>query len=96
MNDKSMSIEITEREPERAEFTRDGTTRIYYKQWAIMTIDGLPTAFEFSVDEPLKPGPAVLSPKSFGVDKGRLTLTRATLIPVAAAKAAPITSPKAA
>lgn len=82
MNAQSMSIEILPREPERAEYTRDGNTRVYYKQWAVLTVDGLPTAFEFSGDEPLPPGPAVLSPKSFGVDKGRLTLTRATLVPV--------------
>ena len=94
MNDKNMSIEITTREPERAEFTRDGVTRVYYKQWAILMVDGLPTAFEFSGDEPLPPGPAVLSPKSFGVDKGRLTLTRATLIPVV--QAAKPSTPRAA
>lgn len=67
---------------EPATFERDGVVRHYFKQWAILEVDGLPTAFEFSNDEVLPVGEAVLSPKSFGVQNGRLTLTRPTLIPV--------------
>ena len=78
-----MKIMILPRPPEPATFERDGTVRHYFKQWAVMEVDGLPTSFEFSSDEGLPPGEAVLSPKSFGVQNGRLTLTRATLIPVA-------------
>lgn len=86
-----MQIEVLPREPEAAKFERDGVVRHYWKQWAIITVDGLPTAFEFSADEPLPAGPAVLSPKSFGVANGRLTLSRAVLIPQqrAAVRAAP-------
>lgn len=78
-----MHIEILDREPEAAKFERDGQVRHYFKQWGILTVDGLPTAFEFSADEPLPPGPAALSPKSFGVANGRLTLSRAVLVPLA-------------
>ena len=61
-----MQIEILKREPEAAKFERDGQVRHYFKQWATLTVDGLPTSFEFSTDEPLPPGPAVLSPKLEG------------------------------
>lgn len=84
-----MQIEILNREPEAAKFERDGTVRHYFKQWATLTVDGLPTSFEFSSDEPLPPGPAALSPKSFGVAYGRLTLSRAVLIPLRSVKPAP-------
>lgn len=77
-----MQIEILSRPPEKAKFEKEGVVREYWKQWAVMTVDGLPTSFEFSADEPLPPGPAELSPKSFGVANGRLTLSRAVLVPV--------------
>lgn len=77
-----MQIEILARPPEAAKFEREGVVRHYYKQWATLTVDGLPTSFEFSADEPLPAGPAELSPKSFGVANGRLTLSRAVLVPI--------------
>ena len=77
-----MEIEILNRPPEKAKFEREGVVREYWKQWATLTVDGLPTSFEFSADEPLPPGAAVLSPKSFGVANGRLTLSRPVLVPV--------------
>jgi hypothetical protein len=84
-----MQIEILKRPPEKAKFEREGVVREYYKQWATLTVDGLPTSFEFSSDEPLPPGPAELSPKSFGVANGRLTLSRAVLVPVKSAAKVP-------
>lgn len=84
-----MLIEISKREPEAAKFERDGVVRHYFKQWAVMTVDGLPTSFEFSADEPLPPGPAELSLKSFGVANGRLTIGRVVLVPLSQAKPAP-------
>lgn len=79
-----MKIEILSRPAEEAVFERDGVSRTYFKQWAVMTIDGLPTAFEFSNDTPLPPGPAELDPKSFSVMGGRLQVQRAKLNPLKA------------
>lgn len=89
-----MEIEVLNRPAEEAKFERDGQVRRYFKQWGILTVDGLPTSFEFSCDEPLPPGPAVLSPKSFGVANGRLTLSRAVLVPVKRAPARPAETAK--
>lgn len=80
-----MKINVLDR-IEAATFERDGNVRHYHKQWAILEVDGLPTAFEFSTDEPLPAGPAELSPKSFSVANGRLTIGRVVLTPVAARK----------
>lgn len=84
-----MQIEILNRPAQAAKFEREGVVRNYFKQWATLTVDGLPTSFEFSADEPLPPGPAELSPKSFGVANGRLTLSRAVLVPVKRSAAQP-------
>jgi hypothetical protein len=93
---KAMKIVVLDRPAEAAKWEGNGQVRHYFKQWAILEVDGLPTAFEFSSDEVLPVGEAVLSPKSFGVQNGRLTLARPTLIPVArVAAVAPAASKQA-
>ena len=77
-----MKITVTPREPEAAKFERDGNVRNYFKQWAVLEVDGLPTSFEVSNDEPLAPGEYELSPKSFGVQNGRLSISRVVLVAV--------------
>lgn len=83
-----LNIKVLPREPEAATFERDGNVRKYWKQWAILEIDGLPQSFEFSADEPLPAGPATIDPKSFGTMNGRLSLSRVKLVPVISKPAA--------
>ncbi|NII74953.1 hypothetical protein FHW84_003550 [Dyella sp. SG562] len=89
-NKDDFQIEILKREPEPKKFERDGVVRNYYSQWAELTVDGLRTSFEFSNDEPLPPGPAVIDPRSFSVTNGRLGLSRVKLLPVS-----PVVKPSA-
>lgn len=91
----SMRIEVLDRPVELNEWKdRDGNVRVSNRQWATITVDGLPTSFQFGADTPLPPGPAELSPRSFNVVNGRLQLTRAELVPIVQAKAAPIAKPQ--
>lgn len=84
-----MRIEVTAREPEENKWKdKDGNERVSLLQWAVLHIDGLPTAFQFSGDVALPPGPAELSTRSFNVVNGRLQLTRAQVVSIAAAKPA--------
>lgn len=98
MSDKSMmTIEVLDRAPELYETTWDGVTKQRSRQWALLQIDGLPTAFAVT-SEPGKeypPGRYTLAPESFGVTNGRLTLSRTVLKPVAvpAGQGKPVTPP---
>ncbi|WP_158543213.1 hypothetical protein [Dyella psychrodurans] len=83
-----MQIEVLGRPPEAATFEGNGTVRHYFKQWATLTVDGLPTSFEFSTDEVLPAGPAVLDPRSFSVVNGRLQVTRPRLVSLVGAATA--------
>jgi hypothetical protein len=80
-----MEIEILPRPAEEKTFTpkEGGEPRKYFEQWATITVDGLPTPFAFSTDTVLRPGPATLSPKSFGVMNGRLSMGRVVVLPLA-------------
>lgn len=92
----AMRIEVTERPVELNEWKdRDGNVRISNRQWAVLHVDGLPTAFQFGADVPLPPGPAELSPRSFNVVNGRLQLTRAELVSLVPAKPAAPAAPAA-
>ena len=82
---KEMKIDVLPREPEPATYEGNGTVRHYFKQWATMTVDGLPMSFEFSSDEPLPAGPAALDARSFSIVNGRLQVTRPRLVSLAQA-----------
>ena len=80
----SMKISVLNKPAEPFQSTWEGVTRDRVKQWAVLEIDGLPTAFQLTVDpgKELAPGPYTLKPESFGVTNGRLTMTRVVLAPV--------------
>lgn len=87
MSNDNISIEVLDRPPEIYESTWEGVTRQRSRQWAVITVDGLPTAFAVT-SEPGKehaPGRYVLDAASFGVANGRLSLSRVVLRPVAVA-----------
>lgn len=86
----AISIEVLDRKPELFESTWEGVTRERSRQWAVITVDGLPTAFNLTC-EPGKeypPGKYLLGPESFGVSNGRLSLSRIVLKPVNSARPA--------
>lgn len=76
-----MKIEVLKRQPEAVQTTWEGVTRDRIKQWCVIEIDGLPTAFQITSDpgKELAPGEYQLAPESFGVTNGRLTLSRVVL-----------------
>lgn len=79
-----LTIQVLPRKPEIYDATWDGVTKQRSRQWAVMTVDGLPTSFSITT-EPGKeypPGDYVLGPESFGVSNGRLSLSRVVLKPV--------------
>lgn len=83
-----MKITVLPKPVEPFESTWEGVTRQRIKQWAVLEIDGLPTAFQLTL-EPNKqhaPGEYELAPESFAVSNGRLTMPRAVLVPVVASK----------
>lgn len=80
----AITIEVLDRKPEIYEATWDGVTRQRARQWAVITVDGLPTSFSIT-SEPGKeyaPGRYFLGAESFGVANGRLSLSRVVLRPV--------------
>jgi len=87
-----MSIKVLNRPVEPFESTWEGVTRQRIKQWAVLEIDGLPTSFQLTLDpgKQLAPGDYELAPESFAVTNGRLTMSRAVLVPVAVAKVQPV------
>lgn len=62
---------------------KEGNERVQLRQWCTIEVDGIPIPFQASVQEPLQPGPAEISPRSFGVVSGRLQLTRVEVVQVA-------------
>jgi hypothetical protein len=87
-----MKINVLNKAVEPFQSTWEGVTRNRIKQWAVLEIDGLPTAFQLTLDpdKQLAPGEYTLAPESFAVSNGRLTMPRAVLVPlVAAVKMAP-------
>lgn len=89
-----LKITVLNKPVEPFESTWEGVTRQRIKQWAVLEIDGLPTAFQLTL-EPSKqhaPGEYTLAPESFAVTNGRLTMPRAVLIPAAAVAVKPVPS----
>ncbi|MGN6234948.1 hypothetical protein [Dyella sp.] len=80
-----IKINVLNKPSEPFQSTWEGVTRDRVKQWAILEVDGLPTAFQLTVDpgKEHEPGEYTLAPESFGVSNGRLVMTRAVLKPVA-------------
>ena len=88
-----MKINVLNKAVEKVQTTWEGVTRDRVKQWAVLEIDGLPTAFQLTLDpgKELPPGEYTLAPESFAVTNGRLTMSRAVLVPLhAALKVAPV------
>jgi hypothetical protein len=85
-----MRINVLSKPVEPFQSTWEGVTRDRIKQWAVLEIDGLPTAFQLTLDpgKQLPPGDYTLAPESFAVSNGRLTMSRAVLVPVV--KQAPV------
>lgn len=79
-----MKISVLNRPAEPFQSTWEGVTRDRVKQWAVLEIDGLPTAFQLTVDpgKELSPGDYTLAPESFAISNGRLTMSRPVLVPV--------------
>ena len=81
-----MKISVLDRPVEESKFTFNGEQKVSRKQWAILEVDGIPTAFQTFLrddDEPYKPGSYDLAPGSFGVVNGGLTLNKyLKLVPV--------------
>jgi hypothetical protein len=89
-----MKINVLNKAVEPFQSTWEGVTRNRIKQWAVLEIDGLPTAFQLTVDpdKQLPPGEYTLAPESFAVSNGRLTMPRAVLVPLVPSKSAPSVS----
>lgn len=85
-----MKINVLNKPAEPFQSTWEGVTRNRVKQWAVLEIDGLPTAFQLTLDpdKQLAPGEYTLAPESFAVSNGRLTMPRAVLVPLASVRAA--------
>ncbi|WP_266170759.1 hypothetical protein [Dyella subtropica] len=79
-----MKIKVLDRAPEQVQTTWEGVTRDRVKQWCLLEIDGLPTAFQITVDpgKEHQPGEYELQPESFAVSNGRLTMSRVVLRPI--------------
>lgn len=79
-----MKIQVLNRAAEPFESTWEGVTRQRVKQWCLLEVDGLPTAFQITVDPGKEhaPGEYELAPESFAVTNGRLTMSRTVLRPV--------------
>jgi hypothetical protein len=88
-----MKIQVLNKPAEHVKTTWEGVTRDRIKQWCVLEIDGLPSAFQVTLDpdKELAPGEYTLAPESFGVQNGRLSMTRPVLVPLhVAVKAAPV------
>lgn len=79
-----MKIQVLNRAAEHVQTTWEGQTRDRVKQWCLLEIDGLPTSFQITVDpgKEYAAGEYTLAPESFAVSNGRLTMSRAVLVPV--------------
>lgn len=90
-----MKITVLDRPNEVVQQTWEGVTRERSKQWCVIEIDGLPTAFQVTVDPGKEhpPGEYVLAPQSFTVTNGRLSVSRPILEPMKSAKPVPVQAP---
>jgi hypothetical protein len=79
-----MKITVLPRPIEPFESVWEGVTRQRVKQWAVLEIDGLPSAFQLTLEpgKQLQPGDYTLAPESFAITNGRLTMSRAVLVPM--------------
>lgn len=86
-----MKITVLNKPVEKFQSTWEGVVRDRVKQWAVLEIDGLPTAFQLTLDPGKEhlPGDYTLAPESFGVTNGRLTMSRAVLTPIPVARSQP-------
>lgn len=91
-----MKITVLNKAVEPFQSTWEGVTRSRIKQWAVLEIDGLPTAFQLTLDpeKALSPGEYTLAPESFAVTNGRLTMPRAVLAPLASSARGPVAAGK--
>jgi predicted acetyltransferase len=80
-----VKITVLNKPVEKFQSTWEGVVRERVKQWAVLEIDGLPTAFQLTLDpgKEHKPGDYTLATESFVVTNGRLTMSRAVLVPIA-------------
>lgn len=87
----SMTIKVLNKPAEPFESTWEGVTRQRVKQWCLLEVDGLPTAFQITVDPGKEhaPGEYTVAPESFSVTNGRLTMSRVVLVLVSGAAAKP-------
>jgi len=74
---------VLNRAAEKVTTEWEGVKRDRVQQWCLIEIDGLPSAFQVTVNpgEEFKPGDYELDPKSFSVERGRLSMPRAILRP---------------
>jgi len=81
-----MKISVLPRAVEESRFTWEGVEKTSRKQWCVLEVDGIPTAFQTFLrddDEPYKPGEYDLAPGAFGVVNGGLTLNKyLKLVPI--------------
>lgn len=91
-----MKITVLNKAVEPFESVWEGVKRNRIKQWAVLEIDGLPTAFQLTLDpeKQLSPGEYTLAPESFAVTNGRLTMPRAVLAPMASVSRGPVAASK--
>lgn len=89
-----MKITVLNKPIEKVQTTWEGVTRDRVKQWAVLEVDGLPTAFQLTLDpgKELSPGEYSLAPESFAVQNGRLTMPRAVLVPLVQSVKAPVSA----
>lgn len=87
-----MKIQVLNRPSEAFESTWEGVTRQRVKQWCLLEIDGLPTAFQITVDPGKEHavGEYELAPESYSVSNGRLTMSRVVLRALPSSKPAPV------
>lgn len=91
----SMHIRILPGEPQREVSVWEGKERERFEQWAVIELDGRP--FSFIVSHPTKeqchkPGEYELDPKSIGIERNRLVITRVVLRPASVAQVEAIKS----
>ena len=87
----SLTIKVLNKPAEPFESTWEGVTRQRVKQWCLLEVDGLPTAFQITVDPGKEhvAGEYTIAPESFSVTNGRLTMSRVVLVPLSLAAAKP-------
>ena len=82
-----LTIRVLDRPAELQVTKWEGVERRRSAQWCTLEIDGLPTSFQITTDPGMEYAPGLydIDPKSFSVQRGRLTIERLVIRPVAAA-----------